>query len=355
MARYDPSEVEQRVTDKWSRESIPAKVLHHRAGGPLYSFLEGPPTVNGYMHVGHARGRVYKDIVLRYRTMRGFDVWRRAGWDCQGLPTELEVEKRLRISSKKDLEKIGLEKFVEEANRVIDYYIAHWRGASERLGLWLDYDSAYETRKNEYMEHVWALLKQAYEMGDLVESLRVVPTCPRCETPLSQHELAQGYEEIQDPSIYVKFPTYDPSRYILIWTTTPWTIPGNEGVAIDEEGKYVEVRVGSERWIIAEAALPRLIPELGIQHYSVVKTYDGRQLIGTPYNHPLVGEVPHHKGHGHHIIAGRAISMEEGTGCVHIAPAHGPEDFELGRENGLPVFCPVSEQGYFTSVGGKYA
>ncbi|MEM1945211.1 MAG: isoleucine--tRNA ligase, partial [Nitrososphaerota archaeon] len=262
---------------------------------------------------------------------------------------------RLRISSKKDLERIGLEKFVEEANRVIDYYIAHWRGASERLGLWLDYDSAYETRKNEYMEHVWALLKQAYEMGDLVESLRVVPTCPRCETPLSQHELAQGYEEIQDPSIYVKFPTYDPSRYILIWTTTPWTIPGNEGVAIDEEGKYVEVRVGSERWIIAEAALPRLIPELGIQHYSVVKTYDGRQLIGTPYNHPLVGEVPHHKGHGHHIIAGRAISMEEGTGCVHIAPAHGPEDFELGRENGLPVFCPVSEQGYFTSVGGKYA
>jgi isoleucyl-tRNA synthetase len=307
------------------------------------------------MHVGHARGRVYKDIVLRYKLMRGFNVWRRAGWDCQGLPTELEVEKRLNITSKKDLEKIGLERFVEEANRVIDYYISHWRSASERLGLWLDYDNAYETRRNEYMEHVWALLKHAYMHGDLVESLRVVPTCPHCETPLSQHELAQGYEEVRDPSIYVKFPLPDSGKYIVIWTTTPWTIPGNEAVAIDPERRYIEVVIGGERWIIAEETLDRFVADVGFTRYRVGSTYTGRELLGTVYYHPLADEVPVHRGHVHRVIAGKNVSMDEGTGCVHIAPAHGPEDFTLGQENGLPVFCPVMPTGFFTADGGRYA
>ncbi len=355
MTRYEPLEIERQVAEKWRAMSIIKKTMSHRSGRPLFSFLEGPPTVNGYMHVGHARGRVYKDIVLRYKLMRGYDVWRRAGWDCQGLPTELEVEKKLNITSKKDLERIGLERFVEEANKVIDHYISHWRSASERLGLWLDYENAYETRRNEYMEHVWALLKHAYEQGDLVESLRVVPTCPHCETPLSQHELAQGYEEVKDPSIYVKFPLTESGKFIVIWTTTPWTIPGNEAVAIDPEKKYVELVSGGERWIIAEQTLTRFVSEVGLANYTVEANFTGEELIGEIYNHPLADEVPHHKGHMHRIIAGRTITMDEGTGCVHIAPAHGPEDFTLGQENGLPIFCPVTPTGFFHTDGGRYA
>ncbi|MEM4298587.1 MAG: class I tRNA ligase family protein, partial [Nitrososphaerota archaeon] len=204
--RYDFRHVEEEIAKFWSENDVQKKHMSMNRGGPIFSFLEGPPTVNSYMHIGHARGRVYKDIILRFQTMRGFDVWRRAGWDCQGLPTELEVEKRLGISSKKEIESVGMERFVEEANALVDYYISEWRKASERLGLWLDYDTAYQTRNERYMEHVWHLLKKCYESGDLVVSFKVVPFCPRCETPLSSHEVAQGYEEVEDYSIYVKFP-----------------------------------------------------------------------------------------------------------------------------------------------------
>ena len=356
--RYDPREVEKQVAEWWSKNNIIKKAFEKNRGAPVFSFLEGPPTVNGYMHIGHARGRVYKDIILRYKTMKGFDVWSRAGWDCQGLPTEIEVEKRLNITSKKDLEKIGLERFIEEANNVVDYYISKWREASERLALWLDYDTAYETRKEEYMEHIWYFLKKCYEEGKLVESLRVVPYCPRCETPLSQHELAQGYEEIEDPSIYVKIPLKDrPVSFIIIWTTTPWTIPGNEAVAVHPDEQYIEIKVDNETWILAEKLLEKFIEETKIKNFTKGKTYLGKSLVGLRYIHPLHDEVPEHQKHGgnaHTVIPSEYVSMEEGTGCVHTAPAHGPEDFELGKRYNLPIFCPVSTTGVFKEEGGKY-
>ncbi|MDW8084207.1 MAG: isoleucine--tRNA ligase [Candidatus Caldarchaeum sp.] len=352
--RYDPRYVEGQVAKFWAENDLVKKVLQSNQNGPLFSFLEGPPTVNGYMHIGHTRGRVYKDIVLRYKTMKGFRVWRRAGWDCQGLPTEIEVEKKLGITSKRDIEKIGMEKFVQEAWNVVDHYLSHWRRASERLGLWLDYDNAYETRRDEYMEHVWHLLKKASEEGDLVESLRVVPSCPQCETALSQHELAQGYEEVVDPSIYVKMPLTE-GGYVIIWTTTPWTLPGNEAIAVKPDAHYLELEVDGEKWFVAEQLLQKFVEETRINNYSVGRRFEGEYFVGKRYVHPLIDEVPRHRGEDHFIIPSEHVTLEEGTGFVHIAPAHGPEDFELGQRHGLPVFCPVSSSAFFTVEGGKYA
>ncbi|MEM0382037.1 MAG: isoleucine--tRNA ligase [Nitrososphaerota archaeon] len=357
--RYDFRRVEEEVARFWSENNIQKRHMEMNKGAPIFSFLEGPPTVNSYMHIGHARGRVYKDIVLRYQTMKGFDVWRRGGWDCQGLPVELEVEKKLNISSKKDIELIGMERFVEEAHRLVDYYIGEWRKGSERLGLWLDYDAAYQTRDEKYMEHVWHLLKKCYESGDLVVSFKVVPFCPRCETPLSSHEVAQGYEEVEDYSIYVKFPVEDDvKKCLVIWTTTPWTLAANEAVAVNPEEDYVELEVGKERLIIAEKLLESVCSNAGITGYRVVNRFTGGSLVGLKYIHPLGTEVGAHGSHqppAHTVLPAEFVSMEEGTGLVHIAPGHGPEDFELGKRHGLPVFCPIGTNGVFTEEGGRFA
>ena len=357
--RYNPLEVEEEISRWWSENRILEKVFKLNENAPVFAFLEGPPTVNGYMHVGHARGRVYKDIILRFQTMNGLYVWRRGGWDCLGLPTELETEKRLGLKSKKDVEKIGMEKFVEEANKLVDYYIDHWRKASERLAVWLDYDNAYQTRHERYIEHVWWLIKQAYEKGDLVESYRVVPFCPRCETPLSSHEVAQGYEEVEDPSIYVKFRLKGSgNQYVVIWTTTPWTLVANEAVAVHPYEKYVKVRVGNEYWILGEKLAALVLGALDVSSYEIVDRFDGSSIVGLEYEHPLIEKVPAHNEHkppAHTIIAAEFVTMEEGTGCVHTAPAHGPEDFEAGRKVGLPIFNPVAPNGYFTEAGGEFS
>ncbi|MCD6592400.1 MAG: isoleucine--tRNA ligase [Thaumarchaeota archaeon] len=357
--RYNPLKVEEEISRWWSENRVLEKVFKLNEKAPVFAFLEGPPTVNGYMHVGHARGRVYKDIILRFQTMNGLYVWRRGGWDCLGLPTELETEKRLGLKSKKDVEKIGMERFVEEANKLVDYYIDHWRKASERLAVWLDYDNAYQTRHERYIEHVWWLIKQAYEKGDLVESYRVVPFCPRCETPLSSHEVAQGYEEVEDPSIYVKFRLKGSgNQYVVIWTTTPWTLVANEAVAVHPYEKYVKVRVGDEYWILGEKLAALVLGALDVSSYEIVDRFDGSSIVGLEYEHPLIEKVPAHNEHkppAHTIIAAEFVTMEEGTGCVHTAPAHGPEDFEAGRKVGLPIFNPVAPNGYFTEAGGEFS
>lgn len=357
--RYDFRLVEAEASKFWSENEIQRKHMEMNKGAPVFSFLEGPPTVNSFMHIGHARGRVYKDIVLRFQTMRGLDVWRRAGWDCQGLPVELEVEKKLGVSSKKDIEAVGMERFVEEAHSLVDYYIAQWRRDSERLGLWLDYDSAYQTRDERYMEHVWHLLKKCFESGDLVVSLKVVPFCPRCETPLSSHEVAQGYEEVEDYSIYVKFPLEGESRrYLIIWTTTPWTLPANEAVAVSPEEDYVEIEADGERLIVAYRLLEKVCSDVGISRFETVRRFTGGSLVGLRYRHILGDEVPVHSKHeppAHTVLPADFVSMEEGTGLVHIAPGHGPEDFELGKAQGLPIFCPISTNGVFLDEAGRFA
>ncbi|RLF13159.1 MAG: isoleucine--tRNA ligase [Thermoprotei archaeon] len=357
LKQYNPKLIEDEVRRYWAEHKIIEKSFNARRGSKIFSFLEGPPTCNGFMHVGHARGRTLKDVVIKFKLMQGFDVWNRAGWDTQGLPVELEAEKTLGLSSKKDIERVGYERFVEECNRLVDYYMKHWREASERLGLWLDYDNAYETRRREYIEFVWWALKQAYDRGWLVEDLKVIAFCPRCETPLSDQEVALGYATVEDPSIYVKMPLADePGTYIVIWTTTPWTLPANEAICVHPYERYVKIEVADEKWIVAEKLLEKVMKEVGVKEYRVLETFDGLSLERLRYIHPLLDEVPVHKLHegAHMVVCDEMVSMEEGTGCVHMAPAHGPEDFEVGRRYGLPVFCPVDATGRYTEDAAKY-
>ena len=360
MSTYKPLAVEEEIRKFWKKENIFEKTVKLRAKGPLFKFLEGPPTANGFMHVGHARGRTMKDVILRFKTMQGYNVWRRAGWDCHGLPVELEVEKKLGIKNKKEIaSKIGVKEFVNRCQELVDYYISFWRESSEMLGLWLDYDNAYETRKEHYIENVWHTLKIAFERGLLVKSYRVVPVCPHCQTPLSSHEVAQGYKEREDPSIYVKFKIIGNNNdWLLIWTTTPWTLPANMAVSVNPEFEYVKVKVKNEFWYIAKGLLKRVMEELKIKKYEIVEEVIGKKLEGIKYIHPLLNEVPRQKEYSekyHRVILGEHVTLEEGTGLVHTAPAHGPEDFEMAKKYRLPVFNPVDDTGHYTAEGGKYS
>ncbi len=361
--RYDPLKVESWVLKFWKENDIPRKVRelsYSRKNAPLFRFLEGPPTANGYMHVGHARGRTFKDVILRYYRMKGYRVWDQAGWDTQGLPVEIEVERSHGFKTKKDIERYGVEKFIKECQELVDYYIDHWRKASERLGLWLNYDMAYETRHPRYVETAWRFLKTVWKKGWLYEDLRVVPVCPRCETALSSHEVAQGYKVVVDPSLYFKVKLLDEKNvYLIAWTTTPWTIISNEALAVHPEETYVKIRVGNEYWIVAKKRLNALVTEWNLREYEIVEEFKGIKLFGKKYEHPLLEEVPAHKQHTgtyhHAVLVAEWVSMEEGTGVVHIAPAHGPEDFELGKKYGLPVFKPLQKNGVFGEDAGKYA
>ena len=311
------------------------------------------------MHVGHARGRTLKDVKLRYARMRGYRVWDQAGWDTQGLPVELEVEKKLGFKTKRDIEKYGVERFIEECKKLVDYYIEHWEKASKRLGLWLDYEHAYQTRHPRYIETVWSFIKRAHERGLLYEGRRVVPRCPRCGTALSSHEVAQGYEEVDDPSVYFKLPLLDkPGTYLVAWTTTPWTIIANEMAAVHPDEDYVVIDVGGEKWIVAEKRLEAFAKDVGLEKYSVVEKIRGRDLEGLRYKHPLLEEVPYHREHDekpyHTVYAAEWVTMEEGTGIVHAAPAHGPEDFELAQKTSVEVYTPLREDGYFSNEAGVF-
>jgi len=311
------------------------------------------------MHVGHARGRTLKDVKLRYARMKGYRVWDQAGWDTQGLPVELEVEKKLGFRTKKDIERYGVERFIEECKKLVDYYIEHWEEASKRLGLWLDYEHAYQTRHPRYIETTWSFIKRAHERGLLYEGRRVVPRCPRCGTALSSHEVAQGYEEVDDPSVYFKLPLVDkPGTYLVAWTTTPWTIIANEMAVVHPDEEYVVIEVGDEKWIVAEKRLEAFAKDAGLQRYKVVDKIRGRDLEGLRYHHPLAEEVPYHSGHDekpyHTVYAAEWVTMEEGTGVVHAAPAHGPEDFELAQKTGVEVYTPLREDGYFGPEAGLF-
>ena len=359
--RYDPVRVEEWVLGFWRANKVYYKVKEKswsNKSAPIFAFLEGPPTANGFMHVGHARGRTLKDVKLRYYRLRGYRVWDQAGWDTQGLPVELEVERKLGFKTKKDIERYGVDKFVDECQRLVDYYLNHWREASLRLGLWLDYDHAYETRNPRYLDAIWAFLKAMWDKGLLYEDLRVVPVCPRCETALSSHEVAQGYKTVEDPSLHFKVRLEEEETYMVVWTTTPWTIIANEALAVHPDETYVKLRVGEEYWVMAEKRCSTVLEEVGVKEYQVVERFPGRRLFGKKYVHPLLEEVPAHGEHRgeyeHAVLIADWVSMEEGTGVVHVAPAHGPEDFELGKKYGLRVFNALGKNGYFKGDAGKY-
>ncbi len=351
---YSPK-IEKTVLEFWERRKIFEK-WKTRRGGPKFAFLEGPPTTNGMPHVGHIRGRTYKDVVLRFYRLLGYDIWNQGGWDMQGMPVEWEVEKRLKLKSKKDIEQYGVEKFVAECNKLVDEYLAQWREwGTRKLGLWLDLENAYETRKPRYLEYAWRVVKKAHEKCLLIEDLRVLWTCPRCETALSDHEVALGYEEREDPSLYVKFKTTT-GDYLAIWTTTPWTLIDNEAVAVHPEHRYakVEVKLGDavEYWWIAEQLVDQVVKLGGITSWRVVEVKLGRELEGLEYIHPLAGEVPDRGKH--HVVTAEFVTLDQGTGLVHVAPAHGPEDFEVAKKYGLRVTNSLEINGVYNEAAGKY-
>ena len=352
--RYDPLVVEKEVLDFWNKEKVYDKTLELRSSGPKWNFLEGPPTTNGFMHVGHARGRAMKDTQIRYMTMRGYDVWRRGGWDMQGLPVELEVEKKEGIVEKGLIDSdVGMDVFVQKCKDLVDFYLERWVDDSIRLGLWLDYPNAYQTRKDDYIEHVWHFLKLANEKGLLGRGYRVNPTCPRCVTALSGHEVSQGYATKVDPSVYVKFQLVDKeNEYLVIWTTTPFTLISNEMVSVHPKYKYVKLDVGGEFWWVVEDLVETVMEKAKVESYSKVETLVGKKMLGWKYRHPFHDEVPFHQEHDekymHAVVTGRHVTVEDGTGLVHTAPGFGPDDFEMGKEYKVPVLVPVDTTGRFT-------
>ncbi len=344
--------MEEEILKFWRKEGIFERSLKQREGGPRFVFYEGPPTANGRPGVHHVLARVFKDIYLRYRTMRGYYVPRKAGWDCHGLPVELEVEKELGLNSKREIEAYGIARFNARCRESVTRYVKDWEALSERIAFWLDYSSPYWTMDPSFVESCWWALKSIWEQGLLVEDFRVVPYCPRCGTALSDHEVAQGYATVRDPSIYVRFPLQDGDlggASLLVWTTTPWTLVSNLGVAINPEVTYALVEYGGERLILAEPLVRKVLGEGG-----EVRAYlEPGELDGRKYNPPFRFFSPGPPAF--QVVGAEFVSTEEGTGIVHIAPAFGAEDMAVGREMGLPLVNPVDDEGRFTTEVPPYS
>ncbi len=341
-------QMEQEILRLWRAQNAFQKSLERRQNAPRYVFYEGPPTANGRPGAHHVLARVFKDLFPRYKTMRGYYVLRKGGWDTHGLPVELEVEQELGITSKKEIEDYGIERFNQRCRESVFRYVEDWVRMTERIGFWIDMENAYVTLHNEYIESLWWILKQLWERDLIYQGYKVVPYCPRCGTPLSSHELALGYKEgTKDPSVYVKFPLRDdPGTYFLVWTTTPWTLPGNVALAVGEDITYVEVELKdedgqSERLILAEARLDALDDD-----YKVVRHMKGKALVGKHYK-PLYTFLPVEGVDYAYVVAGDFVSTEEGTGIVHIAPAFGADDMKMAQEYGLPILQTVDLQGRF--------
>lgn len=347
--------LEEKILKFWEKNQIFEKSIEQRKKSPHFVFYEGPPTANAKPGIHHVLSRVFKDIICRFKTMQGFQVLRKAGWDTHGLPVELEIEKKLGFKSKKDIENFGIEKFNEECKKSVWKYKKDWEKLTERIGFWLDLKNPYITYQTEYIETVWFILKKIWKKGLLYQDFRVSPYCPRCQTVLSSHETAQGYKKIKEPAIYVKFKIKNEkfsNTFLLIWTTTPWTLPGNVAVAIGPNFQYVKVKTKEgESFILAKERFVSLRFEGEIE-----EEFSGKELIGLKYQPPFDFYQPNfQKERIWEILGADFVSLEEGTGLVHIAPAFGEEDMDLIKkeneksEKKFPLIINVDEEGRFTS------
>ncbi|WP_028611207.1 isoleucine--tRNA ligase [Paenibacillus harenae] len=339
---------ELRVLEQWKTEDTFKKSITNREGKPNFVFYEGPPTANGAPHIGHVLGRVIKDFICRYKTMAGYRVVRKAGWDTHGLPVELGVEKQLGISGKQEIEEYGVEKFVKKCKDSVFEYEKQWRELTEAIAYWTDLDNPYITLKNSYIESVWHILSTIHGKGLLYRGHRVSPYCPDCQTTLSSHEVAQGYEDVKDLSATVKFKLSDSGESILAWTTTPWTLPANVALAVNPELNYVRASKNGEVFIVAEALAENVLKE----DYEVLSVLKGSELVGRSYLPPF-RYVQVEKGHI--VIAGDFVSDASGTGIVHIAPAHGEDDYRVSRENGIGMLNVVDLAGRYTAEVTDFA
>ncbi len=348
--KVDIQKLEKEGLDYWRANRIFQRSMEERAGNTPYITYEGPPTVNGNPGVHHVLARAFKDIFPRYKTMRGYYALRQGGWDTHGLPVELAIEKELGFSHKYQIEEYGIDKFNEKCRASVMRNIGAWERFTERMAYWTDLDKAYVTFTNDYMESIWWVLKQLWEKDLLYKGLKVVPYCARCGTPLSSHEVALGYKDVRDPSVYVRFPLRDkPGVYFLVWTTTPWTLPANVALAIGENVDYVQVEgpvkdsEATEQLILAEARMPQVLQSP--ENYKVIRKFKGKELLGEHYR-PLYSFLPVEKDYAY-VVAGDFVSTEDGSGIVHIAPAFGVDDMAVGKANNLPVLQTVNAEGAF--------
>ncbi|MBI4101390.1 MAG: class I tRNA ligase family protein, partial [Candidatus Nealsonbacteria bacterium] len=356
--------LEEKILAFWRKNRVFERSVEGRAKARDFVFYEGPPTANGRPGIHHVLSRVFKDIVCRYKTMRGFRVARSAGWDTHGLPVELEIEKKFGIRSKPEIEKFGIEKFNQECRKSVWLYKAEWEKLTERIGFWLDLNNPYITYAQNYIESVWWILKKIWQKDLLYQDFKVVPYCPRCGTSLSSHEVALGYKSVKEPSIYVKFPIKNPkfqNTSLLVWTTTPWTLPGNVAIALNPEFAYAKARIGEEFLILAKER----IGILG-EGCEIAEELKGKDLLGLTYQPPFDFYQPNYKKEKiWETVPADFVSLKEGTGLVHIAPAFGEEDMSLIKAQNLklknqnelefPVLLTVDERGKFNLDVKKWA
>ena len=343
VGAYSPNQLEERILEHWKERDTFRESLARRKDAPPFIFVEGPPTANGSPGVHHVISRAMKDSFCRYKHMNGHLVKRKGGWDTHGLPVELEVEKELNINSKKEIEEYGIEKFNQKCKESVFRYEKEWREMTERMAFWIDMDDPYITLKNEYIESVWWSLKQIWNKGLLYKGHKIIPYCPRCGTALSTHEMAQGYQTITEPSVYVKFMTEDGSAYFLAWTTTPWTLLANLALTVHPDYTYVKVDNEGTILILVKDRLEVLKGD-----YKMIEEFPGKELEGMRYR-PLF-EYCQPEGKRHVVILGDFVTTDEGTGIVHTAPAFGEEDYNICRENEVAFCQPVDENGRFVDT-----
>ena len=328
----------------WKDNEIFEKMLKLRDGAEVFTFYDGPPTANGKPHIGHVLTRAVKDLIPRYKTMKGYSVTRKAGWDTHGLPVELEVEKSLGISGKQEIEKYGVEPFIKKCKESVWKYQSEWEDMSERVAFWVDMANPYITYDNNYIESIWWSLKKIWDKGLLYKGHKVIPYCPRCGTALSSHEVAQGYAEVTESSVIVRFKLKGKDEYFLAWTTTPWTLPSNVSLVVNPKETYAKVKSGGQVYILAEALLETVITE----SYEVLETCKGKDLEYVEYE-PILNMSLDTEEKGWYVTCASYVSLSDGTGIVHTAPAFGEDDAAVGREYGLPFVQLVDTAGKFTA------
>ncbi len=376
-AEQPPAELEEALLARWREERLFARTLETHEGAPSFVFFEGPPTANGRPGIHHVFARTIKDLFCRHRTMKGFRVERKAGWDTHGLPVEIEVEKKLGLSGKQDIEKLGVAEFNRLCRESVFTYRAEWERISERIGYWLDYDRPYVTNTNDYIESVWWSLSTLYAKGLIYRGHKILLYCSRCGTALSSHEVAQGYRDVDDPSVYLALDLTEVAggavgdapdmpgrtmRRMLVWTTTPWTLVSNTALAVHPTLTYVELRkTGSpdaRTIILAEARAAAVLGDDYESRWTRVGAFDGAQLVGSKYRRPL-DWLPYPAGTNHEIIIGEEfVTADDGSGVVHMSPAFGADDYAAGTRHNLAFLLPVDARGQFPVdlplVGGKF-
>ncbi|MCF0167335.1 MAG: class I tRNA ligase family protein [Bacteroidales bacterium] len=341
----DLVDVNRTVLENWKKQNAFREVLRLREGQPRFIFHEGPPSANGMPGIHHVMARSIKDAVCRYKTQRGYLVERKAGWDTHGLPVEIEVEKLLGLDGKEQIEQYGLDPFIRKCKESVWKYKGMWEDFSGTVGFWADMDNPYVTYDNDFIESEWWSLKKIWEKGLLYKGYKIVPYCPRCGTPLSSHEVAQGYKDVKERTAIAKFKVSGENAFFLAWTTTPWTLPSNTALCVNPDETYVKVQQGDEFYYMAEALLGKVLGE----DYTIIKKYKGSDLEHKEY-HPLIEDVDYSKIREkcHYVVCDNYVTMGDGTGIVHIAPAFGEDDSRVGRKYGLPFIQYVDAKGCMT-------